>query len=218
MFHRSCFNQQTTIILMGQHSLEGQELLATKNHSNGNFTISQIRQRFTTERTLRNGVTVILRPIECTDQDQFRTFFRSLSPASVHFRFLEIIKELPNETVEKFCDLDYNKEIAIVAQPKSEDKIVAVARLIVDRRRESGEFALVVADAWQRLKLGTELLSYITEIAQEYGLVELHCYVSSDNPRMIRLAEKAGLRVKSFEGDVLEMAMRLDIPSFAPMA
>ena len=167
------------------------------------------RKRYTTERTLRNGISVVFRPIECSDQAIFKEFFKSLSSVSVHYRFLEIIKELPNETVERYCDLDYNHEMAIVALPKDESKIVAVTRLMVYRKGRKGEFALVVADAWQGFGLGAELLGDIIKIAKDYGLEELGSVVSNDNVRIIGLAKKFGLKVKSSDGDTLEMALKL---------
>ncbi len=178
-------------------------ILRSKDYRNA----ALIRERYTAKRTLQNGVNVVFKPIECADKEPFKEFFKSLSPASVHFRFFGIIKELPNEAVERFCDLDYSQEMAIVAMPK-DGRIVAVARLEVAKK--AGEFALVIADAWQGLGLGLELLRYLVGIARDYGLVELHCFVSSDNLRMIALAEKVGLKLKSSEGDVLEMSMRLN--------
>ena len=168
-----------------------------------------MKKRYTTQRTLHNGLSVTLRPIECTDQAKFKEFFKALSPASLHFRFLEIIKELPNEAVERYCDLDFNQEIAIIALPIGEDKIIAVARLIVSRKDRRGEFALVIADAYQGFGLGTELLAYLIKIARDYMLEELYCVLSSDNDRMIGLAEKFGLKVRSTDGDTLEMTLKL---------
>ena len=171
--------------------------------------LDSVKKRYTTQRTLPKGLIVTLRPIECTDQAEFKKFFKALSPNSVHFRFLEIIKELPNETVEKYCDLDYNQEMAIVALPTGEDKIIAVARLILSLKDRRGEFALVIADAWQGFGLGTELLAYLIKIAGDYQLEELYGVLSRSNERMIRLAEKFGLKVKSTDGDTLEMTLKL---------
>jgi len=116
---------------------------------------------------------------------------------------------LPNETVERFCDLDYNQEMAIVALPKGGDKIIAVARLILNLKDSRGEFALVIADAWQGFGLGTELLGDLIKIARDYQLEELYCVLSSNNDRMIKLAEKFGLKVKSTDGDTREMTLKL---------
>jgi acetyltransferase len=173
------------------------------------MTVDSARKKYTSDHKLRNGVSVVFRPIECTDKERFREFFGSLSPASVHFRFFEIIKELPRESVERLCHVDYGQEMAIVALPQDDSMIIAVARLVLDADRMRGEFALTIADAWQGYGLGSELLSYLIAIAKDYGLEEIHCFVTSDNPRMIALAKKKGLVVKSSEGDTLEMALQL---------
>jgi acetyltransferase len=166
------------------------------------------RKRYTSNHKLRSGVEVLFRPIECADEEQFKVFFRSLSPASIHFRFFEIIKDLPDETVERFCDLNYSQEMAIVAEPRT-GGIVAVGRLEVDGKRRRGEFALVVADAWQGVGLGAELVGFLIGVAGDYGLLELHCYVSADNLRMIGLAERFGFAAVSSEEGVLEMSLPL---------
>ena len=168
-----------------------------------------VKKRYTTQRRLDNGLSVILRPIKCTDHAEFKEFLKALSPVSVHFRFLEIIKDFSNEAVERYCDLDYSQEMAIVALPTSGDKIIAVARLMISLEHMRGEFALIIADAWQGFGLGKELLAYLIKIARDYQLEELYCVVSSENFRMIGLAEKFGLKVKSTDGDTLEMTLKL---------
>lgn len=178
------------------------------DHANEKLADS-VKKRYTTQRTLDNGLSITLRPIECTDHVEFKKFFKALSPASVHFRFLEIIKELPNEAVERYCDLDYNQEMAIVALPKEGSKIIVVARLILSLKDRRGEFALVIADAWQGFGLGTELMVYLIKIARDYQLEELYCVLSSNNNRMIGLAEKFGFKEKSTDGDTLEMTLKL---------
>ncbi len=166
-----------------------------------------IRQKYTSEHTLKNGDKVVLRPIECNDKERFKEFFRSLSPVSVHFRFFEVIKELPNEEVERYCNIDYKKEIAIVAQLLDDGRIVAVARLAFEWERRRGEFAVVVADAWQGLGLGAKLMGYVVGIACDLELVEIHYSVSSDNSKMIALSAKMGAKVKSSDTDTVEMTL-----------
>jgi acetyltransferase len=196
-----------TVIKRIMHSKGCAEFLQT-DHSDEKLADS-VRKKYSTQRTLLNGLIVILRPIECTDQAAFKEFFKALSPESVHFRFLEIIKDLPNEDVERYCDLDYNQEMAIIALPIGGDTIVAVARLILSLKVKRGEFALVIADAWQGVGLGTELTAYLIKIAKDYQFEEIYCVLSSNNERMIGLAEKFGLKVKSTDGDTIEMTLKL---------
>jgi acetyltransferase len=128
------------------------------DHSNEELADS-VKKRYTTQRTLDKGLVFTFRPIECADQAEFKEFFKALSPASVHFRFLEIIKDLSNEDVARYCDLDYSKEVAIVALRVGGVKIIAVARLLLSLKDRRGEFALVIADSWQGFGLGRELLA-----------------------------------------------------------
>jgi acetyltransferase len=179
------------------------------------LSVDSVKERYTSEQRLRSGIWVVFRPIGCSDQELFKAFFKSLSPVSVHFRFLEMVKELPAETVERYCNLDYNKELAIVALPKDDSKIVAVVCLMINRKELNGEFTLVIADAWQGVGLGAALMEYVIKIAEDYGLLELRCTVSTDNLRMVGLAEKFGLTVKSTDGDTVEMTLKLS--SAAPL-
>ena len=70
------------------------------DHS-GEELADSVKKRYTTQRTLDNGSSVTFRPIESTDHAEFKEFFKALSPASVHFRFLEIIKDFSNEDVKR---------------------------------------------------------------------------------------------------------------------
>ena len=190
------------------NSQQGMHIILTTDHADEKLANS-IKKRYTTQRTLDNGLSVTFRPIENTDHAEFKEFFKALSPASVHFRFLEIIKDFSKEAIARYCDLDYNQEMAIVALPKGESKIIAVARLILSLKDRRGEFALVIADAWQEFGLGKELLAYLIKIARDYQLEELNGVLSNDNYRMIDLAEKFGLKVKSTDGDTQEMTLKL---------
>lgn len=55
-----------------------------------------------------------------------------------------------------FCNIDYDRHIAMVAEVKENDerKIVGVARLILDPDFNSGEIAALVHDRFQRKVLG----------------------------------------------------------------
>ena len=178
-------------------------------HVDRDFSADFVRKRYTAQHVLKYDVCVVFRPIECSDQAAFKEFFKSLSPASVHFRFLAIIKELPNETIERSCNLDYSREVAIVAEDEACGEIVGVVRLVVNRNLGQGEFALVVADAWQGMGLGWQLTTYIIKIAKDYGLKEIHCIISSDNRKMIKLAEKAGMTTKSADTETTVMTLML---------
>jgi len=75
------------------NSRQGMHRILSTDHADEKLADS-VKKRYTTQRTLDNGFNVTFRPIECTDHAEFKEFFKALSPASVHFRFLEIIRFL----------------------------------------------------------------------------------------------------------------------------
>ena len=73
-------------------------------------------RKYIAQRTLKNGVQVDLRPIKPEDEPSFNELFKSLSEESVRFRFFQIIKEMSHDTLSRYCNLDYDREIAIIAE------------------------------------------------------------------------------------------------------
>ena len=55
-------------------------------------------------------------PIKAEDEGRFNELIKSLSAESMRFRFFEVFKEMPHETLAQYCNLDYDRQIAIVAE------------------------------------------------------------------------------------------------------
>ena len=59
----------------------------------------------------------------------------------------------------RYCNMDYEREIAIVAEVRENEKrkLIGIGRLIIDREFKSGEFAVLVHDdlSWQGAWLQT---------------------------------------------------------------
>ena len=61
------------------------------------------------------------------------------------------INEFTHDMLSRFCNIDYDREIAIVAEYSGGNKrrMVGVSRLIIDASKEFGEFATVIADEFR---------------------------------------------------------------------
>jgi acetyltransferase len=94
----------------------------------------------------------------------------------------------------RFTNIDYDREIAIVAELTrgKKKRILGVGRLIGEADRGRGEFAVVVHDEFQGKGLGFKLTDVIIGIAQEKGLREITGYVDTNNRRMLRVVEELG--------------------------
>jgi len=79
---------------------------------------------------LRDGRTVLLRPIRPEDEPLWLEMFQNFSEESIRYRFFQIIKDTPHETRVRYCNIDYDREIAIVPELTEEGrrKILGVVR------------------------------------------------------------------------------------------
>lgn len=70
------------------------------------------------ERTVRlkNRKSVHLRPIRPEDEPLEAEMFRAMSPQTQRFRFFELIKDITHEMLVRYTQIDYDREIAIIAE------------------------------------------------------------------------------------------------------
>ena len=93
----------------------------------------------------RTGVEIFMRPIKPTDALLLLDMFNNLSPRTRFYRFFSPIKVLPKDLLIKFTQIDYNRDMALIALENNEpnSKILAVARFI---SRMSGWFDANIVD------------------------------------------------------------------------
>ena len=173
-----------------------------------NVVIAPYPKKYITQRTLKNGVKVTLRPIKPEDENRFNALFKSLSAESVRFRFFQTIKEMSHDTLSRYCNLDYDREIAIVAQLE-DSRLIGVVRLILDGDRRNGEFAIMVSDSWHGLGLGSKLMDYIIDIGKDLKLETIYSDVSPENTKMVNLCGNKGFTSKSEDEFSVFMSMTL---------
>jgi acetyltransferase len=147
---------------------------------------------------LRDERTVLLRLIKPEDEPLWLEMFQNFSEESVRYRFFYMIKDTPHEMRARYCDIDYAKEIGIVAELEEEGrrKILGVVRLIIEQDGKSGEVAFIVADPWQGLGLGSKMVDYMIEICKGRGLETVYALTLPDNYRAIRLLKKRGFTIQ----------------------
>jgi len=141
-----------------------------------------------------DGSSVVIRPIRPEDAEIEREFVTSLSPAAKYMRFMSTLKELTPEMLARFTQIDYDREMALVAVTVegARERQIGVCRYIVDADGASCEFAVVVAEAWQRRGLGRHLMERLIEIARARGLKRMNGQILSANPEMLDLVTKLG--------------------------
>jgi acetyltransferase len=166
--------------------------------------------KYVTPWRLREGTEVILRPIKPEDEPMELDFIKGLSTETSRFRFFQIIKDLPHDALVRFCNIDYDREMAFIAETTDTNNNqapqrveIGVSRLILDPNRRRGEIAVVIADKFQGKGLGTKLVDMLIEVARDKGVEALYGVIMSGNMAMIRLCEKLGFAIRREQDSVL---------------
>ena len=166
--------------------------------------------KYVTPWRLKDGTEVILRPIRPEDEPMELEFIKGLSRETSRFRFFQIIKDLPHDALVRFCNIDYDREMAFIAETTDTDTNriprrieIGVSRLILDPNMKRGEFAVVIADKYQGKGLGTKLVDMLIEVAREKNVEAMYGVVMSENMAMIRLCEKLGFTTRREQDNVL---------------
>jgi acetyltransferase len=160
---------------------------------------------------LRNGQEVILRPIKPEDEPMWLEMFQSLSEESIRYRFFQMLKDTPHAVRVRYCNVDYDREIAIVAEivEAGKRKILGVTRLSIESDEKSGEMAFLVSDYWQGLGLGTKMVDYVLDIAKEKGIDQVHAIILQDNYRALSLSKKMGFKIDYLNDGTVKTTLNL---------
>jgi acetyltransferase len=159
---------------------------------------------------LRDGRSVLLRPIKPEDESMWLEMFQNFSEESIRYRFFHIIKDTPHEMRARYCNIDYAREMGIVAEleEKGQRQILGVVRLIIEQGGKNGEIAFIVADPWQGLGLGSKMLDHMIEICKDRGLHTVYALTLPDNYRAIRLLKQRRFTIQ-YRNDEVKATLNL---------
>lgn len=167
--------------------------------------------RYTIPWKIRDGRDVMLRPLRAEDEPLVREMLSSLSEETLRVRFF-VVMEITHKMLMHFCNIDYDREIAIVAELKEEGsrRIIGGGRLIVEPDSGKGQFAILVHDEFQRQGLGEKFLDATIGIAQDKGLREIYGIVLTENDKMLRLSRKMGFESAMLPDGITRVSLQLD--------
>ncbi len=154
---------------------------------------------------LKDGTEVTLRPIKPEDEPLWMDMLGSCSRESIYMRFRYMFHWASHEVAVRYCFIDYDREMAIVAELNRNDerKLLGVGRLVGAPDMKTGEYAVLITDEWQNKGLGGILTDYCIEIAKDWGLELVVAQTTTDNPRMISLFEKRKFELDAGSDDSL---------------
>ncbi|KAA5543272.1 GNAT family N-acetyltransferase [Roseiconus nitratireducens] len=156
---------------------------------------------------LDDGTKVLLRPIKPEDEPMWHAMLSECSPETLHNRFRSMLGKTSHDFATRFCFIDYDREMAIVAEIHEAGKrqLVGVGRLVAGTSHEDAEYTVLVVDAWQNRGLGTALTGYCMEIAGSWGLTCVVAETDRTNARMLAAFRRYGFRQVAQEDGVVSL-------------
>ena len=147
------------------------------------------------------GVEVTIRPIRPEDEPLMVKFHKTLSDRSVHLRYFGLVsleRRIMHERLRRVCFIDYDREIALVADLKNGDgthQVLGVGRLVKEHGTNEAEFAVLISDPWQGKGFGSELLKLLVQVGRKEGLRRITGHISPENTTMKTVSEQVGFKL-----------------------
>lgn len=144
--------------------------------------------------SLKDGTEVLLRPIKPEDEPLWQELLASCSQESLRRRFCGLFSLPTHQMAARFCFIDYDREIALVAETSTKGipQIIGVGRLIADADHEEAEFAILVGDSWQGLGVGSLLADACLDLCRAWRIRKIMAETSPDNTRMLGMFKRRG--------------------------
>ncbi|HSB30217.1 MAG TPA: GNAT family N-acetyltransferase, partial [Candidatus Sulfobium mesophilum] len=164
--------------------------------------------KYVVEKKISDGTICRVRPIRGEDEPLIYEFFKTLSAETIISRFGHRLTYIPHETLVRYCQVDYDRELAFVALTDDNCCIIGDVRISKMPDLENAELSILVADEWQGRGLGKMLMDYCIDIAKETGLMTLWMEILKSNTRMLALARKYDFKQAYDDEDMVRVVLK----------
>ncbi len=166
--------------------------------------------KYVRESVLKDGSSILIRPVRAEDEPAMRRFLESLSDETVVSRFGLLSRNITHETLVRFCQIDYDRELAfVIVAGEGGEEIIGDAALNKLPDLENAELSFLISDQWQGRGVGNVLMEYCVVAAREIGLKSIWMEIQKDNVRMINFGRKYGFRQTFDDEDSIKVALQL---------
>ncbi len=120
--------------------------------------------------TLRDGRSVLIRPIKPSDAPALAKAIESADADTIRLRFFGGHPQVTPELIDYLTTVDYTSRFALVAVEPASPRGVAIARYEPGEQDGAADVAIAVTPGWRHVGLATELLRMLAQAASERGI------------------------------------------------
>jgi acetyltransferase len=168
---------------------------------NPRFAIRPYPNNWEKEVVTANGQRLLLKPIQPTDEGQYRAFTAAITAEDWRLRFFAPSKNMSQNAIARFTQIDYARAMAFIALRPETGEILGVSRLVADPDYMGGEYAVLVRSDLKGQGIGWALMQHLIAYAKAEGLALLRGEVLSENTQMLGMCRQLGFAVKTDPDD-----------------
>jgi acetyltransferase len=151
--------------------------------------------------TAKDRTHVTIRPILPEDEGLLVNFHKILSDRTVFMRYLQpmmLQERVMHERLARICHVDYDREIALVAETTDENgerTVMGIVRLSKIHGTNEARLSVLIGDPYQGIGLGSELIRRVMDVARKEHIARLSAILTADNQVMTHIFKTLGFNL-----------------------
>jgi acetyltransferase len=115
-----------------------------------------------------------------------------------------------HERLARICHVDYDREIALVAETTDEageHNVMGIVRMSkIHGKSDEARLSILIGDPYQGIGLGGELIQRAVDVARSENIKRMNAVLTADNQVMIHIFKKSGFEIVPLEDPTLVAA------------
>ncbi len=170
------------------------------------LAIAPYPQHLVTEARLPDGTPLRLRPLRPEDEPLLHDLAAHMSREDLRLRFFTPVSGLSHAVAARLSQLDYDRELALLAE--RDRTALGVAHFFADPDNLRAEYAIAVRSDWKGRGVGYLLMERLIDLARRRGIGELVGEVLRENAPMLRMCRELGFITAPQPADPAIMLVR----------
>jgi acetyltransferase len=164
-----------------------------ENSGPARLAIAPYPQELEAVERLRDGTVLRMRPLRPEDEPLLIDLATHMSREDLRLRFFTTVPGLTHTVAARLSQLDYERELGLVAE--RDGVALGVAHFFADPDRMRAEYAIAVRTDWKGHGVGFLLMTRLIRIARQHGVGELVGEVLRENEPMLQMCRELGFTI-----------------------
>ena len=178
------------------------------------MAIAPYRKDLESIERLRDGTAVRMRPLRPEDEPLLHDLAAHMTHEDLRLRFFTPVAGLTHAVAARLSQLDYDRELAMLAE--LDEVALGVAHFFADPDKLRAEYAIAVRSDWKGRGVGYLLMTRLINIARQWGIGELVGEVLRENEPMLQMCRELGFSIAPDPADPAIIVVKKELATDQP--